>query len=128
MSGMGRCGSLHVWQQADVVPDIQTVAKGLGGGYAPIAGLLINKRVTRALECGSGYARVRANSVRQKANMNLGPSPTVTHIKVIRSLARLLLKFSGSSKTKTLFPTFVKQENFFASAFMNTLIDRKSVV
>lgn len=54
MSGMGRCGSLHAWQQEDVVPDIQTMAKGLGGGYAPIAGMLINHRVADALESGTG--------------------------------------------------------------------------
>lgn len=56
MSGMGRCGSLHAWQQEDVVPDIQTMAKGLGGGYAPISGMLINHRVADALESGTGYA------------------------------------------------------------------------
>ncbi|KAH7140310.1 aminotransferase class-III [Dactylonectria estremocensis] len=54
MSGMGRCGSLHVWQQEGVTPDIQTLAKGLGGGYAPIAAMLINHRVSDALTSGSG--------------------------------------------------------------------------
>lgn len=56
MSGMGRCGTLHAWQQEDVVPDIQTMAKGLGGGYASISGMLINHRVADALERGTGYA------------------------------------------------------------------------
>ncbi|KAH6693670.1 aminotransferase class-III [Plectosphaerella plurivora] len=54
MSGMGRCGSLHAWEQEGVIPDIQTIAKGLGGGYAPISGMLINHRVADALEQGSG--------------------------------------------------------------------------
>jgi adenosylmethionine-8-amino-7-oxononanoate aminotransferase len=54
MSGMGRCGTLHVWEQEDVTPDIETLAKGLGGGYASIAGILINHRVADALEAGSG--------------------------------------------------------------------------
>ncbi|KAK1977674.1 aminotransferase class-III [Colletotrichum cereale] len=54
MSGMGRSGTLHEWQQEDVVPDIQTIAKGLGGGYAPMAGMLINHRIADALENGSG--------------------------------------------------------------------------
>ncbi|KAF2431403.1 PLP-dependent transferase [Tothia fuscella] len=54
MSGMGRSGTLHAWQQEGVVPDIQAVGKGLGGGYAPVAGLLINKRVVDVLERGSG--------------------------------------------------------------------------
>ncbi|PMB71618.1 putative aminotransferase [Beauveria bassiana] len=54
MSGMGRCGSLHVWQQEGVVPDIQTMAKGLGGGYAPVAGMMINHRVANTLAAGTG--------------------------------------------------------------------------
>jgi len=54
MSGMGRSGTLHVWQQEGVVPDIQTIGKGLGGGYAPIAGILINHRVVDALSRGTG--------------------------------------------------------------------------
>ncbi|KAH7312512.1 aminotransferase class-III [Stachybotrys elegans] len=54
MSGMGRSGTLHAWQQEGVTPDIQTLAKGLGGGYAPIAGMLINHRVADVLKRGSG--------------------------------------------------------------------------
>lgn len=54
MSGMGRSGTLHVWQQEGVIPDIQTLAKGLGGGYAPVAGMLINHRVANVLKSGSG--------------------------------------------------------------------------
>ncbi|KAJ6127302.1 Pyridoxal phosphate-dependent transferase major region subdomain 2 [Penicillium sp. IBT 18751x] len=54
MSGMGRTGTLHAWEQEDVVPDLQTVAKGLGAGYAPIASLLLNKHVVDALTKGTG--------------------------------------------------------------------------
>ena len=54
MSGMGRSGTLHAWQQEGIVPDIQAIGKGLGGGYAPVAGLLIHKRVVDALDKGTG--------------------------------------------------------------------------
>lgn len=56
MSGMGRTGTMHVWQSdlIDVVPDLQTIGKGLGGGYAPVAGLLVNERVVQAIQRGSG--------------------------------------------------------------------------
>ncbi|KAG9534913.1 PLP-dependent transferase, partial [Aureobasidium melanogenum] len=37
-----------------VVPDIQTIGKGLGGGYAPIAGVLISRKVTDTLFQGTG--------------------------------------------------------------------------
>ncbi len=54
MSGMGRTGTLYAWEQEDVVPDLQTMGKGLGGGYVPIAGLMINHRVIDVLEKGTG--------------------------------------------------------------------------
>jgi len=38
-TGMGRTGSLFAYQQFDVVPDIMTLAKGIGGGV-PLAALL----------------------------------------------------------------------------------------
>ncbi|MCJ1377628.1 hypothetical protein MMC17_000723 [Xylographa soralifera] len=54
MCGMGRTGTMHAWQQEDVTPDLQTIGKGLGGGYAPIAGLLVSARIISALDHGSG--------------------------------------------------------------------------
>jgi adenosylmethionine-8-amino-7-oxononanoate aminotransferase len=54
MCGMGRSGTLHAWEQEGVVPDIQTIGKGLGGGYAPVAGLLIGHKVIDALSQGTG--------------------------------------------------------------------------
>ncbi len=54
MCGMGRTGTLHAWQQEGVAPDIQTVAKGLGGGYQPVGAMLASARVVDALRQGSG--------------------------------------------------------------------------
>ena len=54
MSGMGRTGTLHAWEQEGVVPDLQTVAKGLGAGYTPIGALLVNDKIVKQLEQGTG--------------------------------------------------------------------------
>lgn len=54
MCGMGRSGPLHSWEVDGVVPDIQTIGKGLGGGYQPIAGILIGHKIVNALDKGTG--------------------------------------------------------------------------
>jgi adenosylmethionine-8-amino-7-oxononanoate aminotransferase len=54
MCGMGRTGTMHAWEQEGITPDIQVIAKGLGGGYQPIGGLLIADRIVQALANGPG--------------------------------------------------------------------------
>ena len=54
MCGMGRTGSTHAWQQEGIAPDIQAIAKGLGGGYQPIGAMLATGRIIDTLRNGSG--------------------------------------------------------------------------
>jgi len=54
MCGMGRTGTTHAWQQEGVAPDIQAIAKGLGGGYQPIGAMLASARIIDTLRRGSG--------------------------------------------------------------------------
>jgi len=54
MCGMGRTGTLHACEQDGVSPDLMAIAKGLGGGYAPIGALLLQGKIFKALAEGSG--------------------------------------------------------------------------
>ncbi|MDQ0024540.1 adenosylmethionine-8-amino-7-oxononanoate aminotransferase [Variovorax paradoxus] len=55
MCGMGRTGTLHACEQEGVVPDLMTIAKGLGGGYQPIGAVLAQGKVVEAMSKGSGF-------------------------------------------------------------------------
>jgi len=54
MCGMGRTGTLHAWEQEGIAPDIQAIAKGLGGGYQPIGAMLTTRRIVDTIREGSG--------------------------------------------------------------------------
>ena len=54
MCGMGRTGTLHACEQEGVVPDLLTIAKGLGGGYQPIGAVLAQGRIVDTFARGSG--------------------------------------------------------------------------
>lgn len=55
MSGMGRTGHLFACAEDGVVPDIVTIAKGLGAGYQPIGAMLSSRRIHDAIVGGSGF-------------------------------------------------------------------------
>ena len=54
MCGMGRTGSLYACEQEGIVPDIMTIAKGLGAGYQPIGAALCSREIYQTIEQGSG--------------------------------------------------------------------------
>lgn len=55
MSGMGRTGYLFACEEDGVVPDLITIAKGLGAGYQPIGATLCTDRIYDAIVGGSGF-------------------------------------------------------------------------
>ena len=55
MCGMGRTGTLFASEQEEIIPDIITIAKGLGAGYAPIGAMLCSSKIYNAFEQGSGF-------------------------------------------------------------------------
>lgn len=50
--GYGRPGSFYAFEQAGIVPDIVSSAKGIGGGF-PLGATLVTERVGRVLPAGS---------------------------------------------------------------------------
>jgi adenosylmethionine-8-amino-7-oxononanoate aminotransferase len=55
MSGMGRTGHLFACAEDGIVPDIITIAKGLGAGYQPIGAMIASSRIYNAIVAGSGF-------------------------------------------------------------------------
>ena len=55
MCGMGRTGTLFACEQEGIVPDIVTIAKGLGAGYMPIGAMMCSGKIYSAIENGSGF-------------------------------------------------------------------------
>jgi hypothetical protein len=54
MCGSGRTGTFLSCAQDNVVPDIVTLGKGLGGGYQPIGAVVCTSEVYNAIADGSG--------------------------------------------------------------------------
>lgn len=54
MCGMGRTGTLHACEQEGISPDLMTVAKGIGGGFAPLGAMLVGGKIFDAVAKGSG--------------------------------------------------------------------------
>ncbi|ASK19646.1 MULTISPECIES: aspartate aminotransferase family protein [unclassified Halomonas] len=54
MCGMGRTGTVFACEQDGVIPDIVTIAKGLGGGYQPIGAVMLSDKIYDSFANGSG--------------------------------------------------------------------------
>ena len=59
MCGTGRMGTMFAFEREEgggaIRPDIVTIGKGLGGGYAPIAGMMVGGKIVEGLRGGSGW-------------------------------------------------------------------------
>ncbi|MBL4837868.1 MAG: aminotransferase class III-fold pyridoxal phosphate-dependent enzyme, partial [Kordiimonadaceae bacterium] len=57
MCGTGRTGTFFAHQQEGFLPDIVTLAKGLGGGYLPLAATIARQKIIEPFEqAGHGFS------------------------------------------------------------------------
>ena len=56
MCGSGRTGTYFAHELDGVVPDIVTLAKGIGGGYQPLGAAVVRRKVVEALTEGESFA------------------------------------------------------------------------
>lgn len=54
MTGIGRTGESFAVNHWNVVPDVITTGKGVGGGYAPLGAMLVREPLFQAIASGSG--------------------------------------------------------------------------
>ncbi|WP_083001599.1 aspartate aminotransferase family protein [Halomonas sp. GT] len=81
MCGMGRTGTVFACEQDDVIPDIVTIAKGLGGGYQPIGAVMLSGKIYESFANGSGLF--------QHGHTYIGhPVAAATANKVVEIIAR----------------------------------------
>ena len=54
LTGVGRTGTWSALESYGVAPDIMTLGKGLGGGYAPISAIAVSREIVDVIRDGSG--------------------------------------------------------------------------
>ena len=67
-TGMGRTGSLFAYQQYGIIPDIVSLAKGLGSGF-PIGALIASNEVAQAFNPGSHGSTFGGNPLATSAGL-----------------------------------------------------------
>ena len=107
MCGMGRTGTTHAWEQEGISPDIQAIAKGLGGGYQPIGAMLASGKIIETIRRGSGafqhghtyLAHPMACAAALEVQRVIGEETLLDHVKELgRHLERRLTERFGNHR------------------------------
>ncbi len=101
MTGFGRTGTFCAYEQCGIVPDILCLAKGLTGGFLPLAATVCDEKIYDAFK-GAGFDRALAH----------GHSYTANPIACAAALASLALFKSENTLQKIESITASHQDKF----------------
>ena len=87
LTGAGRTGTWAAIEPFGVVPDLMTLGKGLGGGYAPISALVAPDRLVDRLAKGSG-GLLHAQTYSHHPVLAAGALAAIRHLKGHRLIER----------------------------------------
>ena len=87
LTGAGRTGTWAAIEPFGVVPDLMTLGKGLGGGYAPISALVAPDRLVDRLAKGSG-GLLHAQTYSHHPVLAAGALAAIRHLKSHRLIER----------------------------------------
>ena len=88
LTGSGRTGTFLSIEQDGVVPDLVTLAKGLGAGYQPISAILVGTRVFETIADRRGYF-IHGHTFNASATPCAAALAVVTQIRERELLARV---------------------------------------
>jgi adenosylmethionine-8-amino-7-oxononanoate aminotransferase len=84
MTGFGRTGTMFASQKKDVTPDVVTLAKGLSGGYLPIAATLASPEIFDAFLGDYGELKTFFHGHSYTGNA-LGCAAALTNLKIFKN-------------------------------------------
>lgn len=87
LTGAGRTGTWAAIEPFGVVPDLMTLGKGLGGGYAPISALVAPDRLVDRLAKGSG-GLLHAQTYSHHPVLAAGALAAIRHLRSHRLIER----------------------------------------
>jgi len=106
MTGFGRAGTMLACEFWDVVPDIVSLGKGMGAGYAPIAATLVTEEVLEPIRKGS-------KSIMGGHTLSANPQSSAIALAVLNYLKQNQVIKNVESKGTYLLSLLVKLQKQF---------------
>ncbi len=101
-TGNGRTGTLYAYEQFDVIPDVVTTAKGLGGGL-PIGATMLFERVENVLGYGDHGSTFGGNPIAAAGACNIIARIDEPLLLGVRERSRLIFEtLSGKEGIKSI--------------------------